>query len=138
MPPKTTTRTDHKAYEFPNKKISPNVNVSATPSSRGFAAFAFVAVNGGVGVAAGEVLGVVVGDDGLPVFEGFGFGEGFADDEMLGVEGGVFNAEFSHEGAGAVGAVERFGETIVFEDDIALLEEGGRRRQFFPLGESAD
>ncbi len=63
-------------------------------------------MDGGVGVAAGEVLRVVVGDDGLPVFERFCFGEGFADEEMLGVEGGVLDAELAHEGTGAVGAVE--------------------------------
>ena len=94
-------------------------------------------MDGGVGVAAGEVGGVPLIESGAPFVNILDLGEGFADEQVLRVEGGVLDAELSHMNAGAVVTIELFGEAEVLEHRVALLEERGRRGEGLAGGEGA-
>jgi len=93
-------------------------------------------MDGWVGVTAGEIGGVPLVESGAPFIDVFDLGEGFADEQMLGMEGGVFDAELSHVDAGTAGSVELFGKAEVLEHDVALLEERGRRWKGLASGQS--
>jgi hypothetical protein len=87
--------------------------------------------------AAGEVGGVPLVEGGAPVVNVFDFGEGFAGEQVLGVEGGILDAELSHVDTGAVGTVELFGEAEVLKHGVALLEERRGRGERLAGGEGA-
>lgn len=74
-------------------------------------------------MATREVVGVPLGESRFPIIQAADFGEGFAESEVLWVEGGVFDAEFAHLGTGSLFAVEFHCQTKVFQDDFPLLVE---------------
>src|SRR6185436_6797983 len=88
-------------------------------------------------MAAGEVFGVPLGEDGFPVFEAADLRVGFAEGKMLWVEGGVFDAELSHFGTCPLLAIEFHRQAEMFQDDFSLLVERWRGRQRLARGERA-
>ena len=72
-------------------------------------------------MAAGEILRVPLGEGGFPIFEAADFGKGFAEREVLRMEGCVLDAELAHLGTGPLLAVEFHCETEVFQNDFPLL-----------------
>lgn len=74
-------------------------------------------------MAAGEVFGVPLGESRFPIFQAADFGEGFAESEVLRVEGGILDAEFAHLGTGSLLAVQFHRQAKMFQDDFPLLVE---------------
>lgn len=76
-------------------------------------------------------------NDSLPVLQRFGFGKGFPHNQMLRMQRSVFDPKFPHQRSGPIRPIQRFGETVMFEDNVALFEEGRRRREVLAFGQSA-
>jgi hypothetical protein len=81
------------------------------------------------GILAGLVFGVPVAEDGFPALAVLGLDEGLPHRLMVWVQRGVLDAELAHQRAAALRAVQLLGQSEMFADDFALLQQRWRSGQ---------
>src|SRR3954462_9156733 len=78
---------------------------------------------------AGKVFAVPLVENASPIGVEADLSKSFAEQFVLRMQGGVFDAELAHQWAAALGAVEFFVQAVMLVDDGPLRVQGWRRRQ---------